>query len=85
VASGNSQASKLSAGKAVVLLDSTGKVLQKFASQSEAGAALGLSPAQVSNAVRGSRVAKVGLRQIHTQLGIHDFLILQIFTTCFLY
>lgn len=59
-ASRDTHASGLNAGKAVVLLDSTGEVLQKFASQSEAGAALGLSPVQVSNAVRGSRVAKVG-------------------------
>jgi hypothetical protein len=77
VASGNSQASKLSAGKAVVLLDSTGKVLQKFASQSEAGAALGLSPAQVSNAVRGSRVAKVGMFYIQTIFGFATFYMLK--------
>jgi len=45
--------------KAVVLLDSSGKVLKSSISQSEAGVALGLFPIQVSNAVRGSRIAHV--------------------------
>jgi len=57
-AANDNHASTLSAKKAVVLLDGSGKVLKEFASQSEAGVALGLSPVVVSNAVRSGRVAK---------------------------
>ena len=59
MASNDTPASGRSAGKDVALLDAAGKVLQTFKTQSEAGLALSLSPAQVSNAVRGSCVAKV--------------------------
>jgi hypothetical protein len=45
--------------KAVVLLDDGGNVLQAFASQSRAASALGLSPPQVTRAVRGGNVTKV--------------------------
>ena len=46
--------------KAVVLLDDTGRVIEAFSSQHEASLKLGLSPSEVSYAVRGSRLlAKV--------------------------
>ena len=45
--------------KAVVLLDTAGSVLRAFVSQSKAATALGLSPPQVSFAVRGGNIIKV--------------------------
>ena len=45
--------------KAVVLLDDAGNVLRAFESQSKAASALGISPSQVTFAVRGDNVTKV--------------------------
>ena len=60
----NSLSSNRIRKNAVVLLDNTGKVLQNYASQAEAGAALGLSAPQVSNAVRVGHIPKVSCRWI---------------------
>lgn len=54
-----SRTASLGKRKSVVLLDESGKVLKTFSSQHEASLELGLTPSEVSNAVRGCRLMKV--------------------------
>lgn len=50
--------------KSVVLLDDSGKVLKTFSSQHKASLELGLTPSEVSYAVRGCRLIKVSFIRI---------------------